>query len=326
MAMTDAQLDDWRSKRTGRKVQTNAPDKAPSDGRQPDGDGGNRSPIFDMGADPASLSTLLNGSQEDNTPAPRNDDGEVSRLQSQLDAAHGRVGPLQRQLEELRAANEAAQRQLIEMQSKLAEKEALEASLRAQKMAESFDPFEGMTKDEIDMLDPTAAEMIRRAAKNAYSKAASNVKDPEALIHKALAERDARARDNYIRATAESLGLVKLGSDPQFNKFLTEDDSAGMLLNQFVKAADLDTARMLEPRVRLMLKRYEKTAASGQRDPDPQDRLSHHLDRSSNGGGGNGRNKNLSPAQVRELTAQANRLARARRFKEADAIFAQINA
>lgn len=320
--MNDEQLAEWRSRRTGRKVQA-GPDKTPADGR---------SPVINMGAENPDMATLLGmGAPGDNTP-PAGDppasraptDDEIARLQSQLDAAHGRLAPTQRQLEELRAANEAAQRQLVELQTQLAEKQAMEASLRAKQMADSFDPFEGMTKEEIDMLDPTAAEMIRRAAKNAYTKAASNVKDPEALIHKALAERDARARDNYIRATAETLGLVKLGSDAKFNKFLAEDDAAGILLNTFVKAPDLDTARMLEPNIKRMLKRYEMSIASDRRNPDPQDRLSHHLDRGDTGG--NGRSKNFSPAEVRELTAKAKQLARARRFKEADAIFAQINA
>jgi hypothetical protein len=322
--LTEDELNAWRSKRTGRPVKSddNGPAVPTNAGGGPDVPRSIRSPVDGMPGVPA-----LNIDDEpapQDTPTfnlPAHDADE--ELRQQLAAANGRLGPVQRQLEEMRAAHEATQRQLAEYQAQLAEHQAAQATAKAQKMAAEFDPFEGMSAAEIEMLDPAAAELIKRAARNAYSKAASSVKDPEALINDALAKRDARSRDNYIRATAETLGLVKLGSDQKFNRFLTEDDSAGILLNSFVKAPDLETARALEPRVRTMLKRYEK-AATPTRNPDPQDQLSQHLDRGHGGASAN-RKGATTPEEARQIRGEIARLTRARKFKEAETLQALLN-
>lgn len=324
--LTEDELNAWRSKRTGRPVKADdtGPAVATNAGGGPDAPRSVRSPLDGMPGVPVAPDNI------DDTPAPQvqpdylaplsNADEE---LRQQLAAANGRLGPVQRQLEEMRAAHEATQRQLAEYQTQLAEHQAAQATAKAQKMAAEFDPFEGMSAAEIEMLDPTAAELIKRAARNAYSKAASSIKDPEALINDALAKRDARSRDNYIRATADTLGLVKLGSDQKFNKFLTEDDSAGILLNSFVKAPDLETARALEPRVRTMLKRYEK-AATPTRNPDPQDQLSQHLDRGQ-GGASAARKQVATLEEARQIRNDISRLLRARKFKEAEQLQALLN-
>ncbi len=320
-ALSDDELAVWRAKRTGKSVP--AAPAGGSDDRNPSAPRAARSPL-DGFADPGA------NIDDDDKDLPPSDPPSGSaglapedELRAQLAAANGRLGPVQRQLEELRSANEAAQRQMAELQTQLAEQHARDAMEKAKQAANAFDPFEGMSKDEIDMLDPSAAELIKRAARNAYAKAASAIKDPEALINEALAKRDARSRDNYIRATADSLGLVKLTGDVKFNKFLTEDDSASILLNSFVQSPDLDTARNLEPRLRQMLKRYEKSTTSSSRAADPQDRLSAHLDRS---GASHPNRQSISPEEAKQLRNEAARLTRARRFKEADAILAKLNA
>jgi len=274
--------------------------------------------------DNSNLPNYDNSAPINNAPAPGMSDAALEELRAQLAAANGRLGPAQRQVEEMRAAHEATQRQLVELQAQLAEQHAAQATLKAKQLAEQFDPFEGLSQQEIEMLDPTAAELIRRAARNAYSKAASSVKDPEALINDALAKRDARARDNFVRATADSLGLVKLGSDPKFAKFLEEDDAAGLLMNAFVQSPDLDTARMLESRLRNMLKRYEKTVQQPSRAPDPNGQLANHLDR-NHGGAQGGRKAAATPDEAKQIRAEATRLIRARKFKEAEALLTSIN-
>ena len=326
--MSDQDLDAWRAKRTGKKQQQQPVlliDAPSNSGGGPEMSKPMRSPTDGL-VEP----DFLNDQQEQpsNEPAPQNQEphasNELEDLRQQLAAAQGRLSPAQRQLEEMRAAHEANQRQLYELQSQLAERQAQDATAKAKQAAENFNPFEGFTQDEIDMLDPTAVKFIEKASRNAYSKAAMNNKDPEELIQKALAQRDARAKDNYIRATADTLGLVKLSSDPKFQKFLAEDDSAGILMNSFVAAPDLESARGLEQRVRTMLKRFEKSTTTTTRTPDPQDRLSAHLDRASDGQSFQSR-RPATPEEARRISEEAKRLMRARKFDEANKLLASIN-
>lgn len=315
--LSDEELASWRAKRTGKAVPTSS---AKAD-RGPDAARPVRNPLDGLPAvEDVSVAEDEPVAQSiPSAPASSNEED----LRNQLNAALGRLGPAQRQLEEMRAAMEAQQRQLAEFQQQLAERQAAEATAKAKQAAENFDPFEGMSKDEIEMLDPTAAELIRKAARNAYAKATSNVKDPEALINEVLAKRDARTRDVYIRSTADQLGLVKLGKEPRFTKWLEEDDSAAILLNQFVQAPDLDTAKSLEPKLRQMLKRYEKSTDSN-RTPDPTDRLSAHLDRDSNRASNNGK-RVITPEDARAIRNEATRLVRARQFKEAEKLLSQLS-
>jgi hypothetical protein len=323
--MTDEELAAWRSKRTGKAVSI---DKSQGAGQGPDAARQARSPL-DGYADPAPSGDegdddLSAHNKFDPTKLPGNDHGGADpELKNQLDAALGRVAPMQRQLEEMRAANEAAQRQMAELQAQLAEQNAAREAAARKAAADSFDPFEGFAKEEIEALDPLAADLIRKAARNAYTKAAGSVKDPEALINEALAKRDARTRDNFIRSTAGALNLVQLGNDPKFNKFLAEDDSAALLLNSFVQSPDVDTAKNLEPRVRAMLKRFEKSTTST-RTPDAQDRAAAHLDRAPTGTTQHGR-KAATADEARLIRQEANRLTRARKFDEANKLLAQLS-
>lgn len=261
-------------------------------------------------------------------PAPANNQTseELEQLRQQLAAANGRLGPAQRQSEEMKAALEAQQRQIAELQARLAEQQAAAATRKAQEAAANFDPFEGMSKDEIELLDPTAAELIRKAARNAYSKAASQVKDPEEIIRKTLAERDARQLQTYIRSTADTIGLTKLANDARFQKFVEEDGGANYLLTSFLKATDIETARMVESDVRKFMKRYEKAVGdkSNSRTPDPQDQLSQHLSR--NPGGASGAKASVtSPEDVKRITERVRQLSRQGKHKEANELLASIN-
>ena len=174
------------------------------------------------------------------------------------------------------------------------------------------------------MLDPAALRMIEHVGRQAFTKAHGSLREHEELIEKTLSQRDARERDNFIYATAETLGLNKLGNDNKFNKFLNEDDSAALLLNSFTQSKDIATARMLEPRVRSMLKRFEKTTNTT-RTPDPQDRASAHLARKPDAqSAGSQRGGHVSADEVRRVTEQARRLARAGKHKESRDLLASI--
>jgi hypothetical protein len=263
------------------------------------------------------------------SPAPNadeihEDDPQDDNLQQQLAAANGRLGPAQRQLEEMRAAMQALQQQNADMQARLAERDAQEKASRFQRAAQEFNPLEGLTKEDLEMLDPAVLKMIEHVGRQAYTKAHGSIHEHEELIEKTLSQRDARERDNFIYGTAETLGLNKLGNDTKFNKFLAEDDSAALLLNSFTQSKDIATARMLEPRVRSMLKRFEKTTNST-RTPDPQDRASAHLARKPDAqSAGSQRGGHVSADQVRQITEQARRLARAGKHKESRELLASI--
>lgn len=326
--LTETELDAWRAKRTGKPVagDDSGQSVATNAGGGPGAPRTTRTPVSNYAA-PA-------GNEDDNDGDNDDDAGYENRnqrtgieqsadeLRQQLAAANGRLAPAQRQVEEMRAAYEAQQRQLIEMQTRLAEQDAE----RSRRQAEDFDPFAaaGLTQDEIDMLDPVAANLIKKTARAAYHQAASKFKDPEEIIRKTLEQRDAIARDTFIRSAAEDLDLVKLGQDPKFNRFVDEDGAAGMLITSFLKAPDQETARALLPNVRKVIKRFEGGKAKN-RQLDPQDRLSQHLSREGKEGETRTYRPVTTPEEARQVRENATRLTRARRFKEADALLASLN-
>lgn len=312
-SMTDQELEAWRAQRTGRAIPKNNSGDA---NRGPDAPGTSRSPLDGyVNSDPAPAPATP-------APAPAADPA----LQNQLDAALGRLAPLQRQHEEMRAALEAQQRANAQMQSELEELRRGQQAAANKQAASEFNPFEGLPQEDVDMLDPSARALIEAAARNAYAKAAGSIKDPEALIAQALAKRDEKARNDYIRATASALNLMTLSNDAKFNTFLQEDDSASLLLNSFVNAPDLETARSLETRVRTMIKRFEKSTGST-RTPDPQDQLSAHLSRNAQGGTPSGHPAKVAttPEEARQIRNRAAQLMRARKFDEANKLLASIN-
>lgn len=319
--LTDSELDAWRSKRTGKPVadgNDNASEGVPTNaGGGPAVPRGTRNPTTGYVADEYSAADDNNDDSDSNTS-----NLTIEELRQQLAAANGRLAPIQRQAEDLRTVYEAQQRNLLDLQTQLEEQNAE----RSRRQADEFDPFAaaGLTQDEIDMLDPVAATLIQKTARAAYHQAASKFKDPEEIIRKTLAQRDAISRDTFIRGAAEELNLAKLGQDPKFNKFVDEDGAAGMLITSFLKAPDQETARSLLPNVRKVIKRFEGGKAKN-RQTDPQDRLSQHLSRDGEQGDNRTYRAVTSPEEARQVREQATRLARARRFKEADALLASLN-
>lgn len=322
--LTEEELASWRAKRTGKPMPSDTSDATVRTNAHggPDAPKLQRHPLEGVAGFDATDDLPLDEPVVQHTPAPNSQEAE--ELRQQLAAANGRLGPVQRQFEEMRALVETQSRQLAEFQSQLAAKQADETAARTKAAADSFNPLEGLSQDQIDMLDPAALKLIESAARNAYSKAASQIKDPEALIQQVLAKRDAQARDAFIRATADTLSLSQLSNDSKFTKFLAEDDSAGLLLNSFINAQDIDAAKLLEPRVRTMLKRFEKSTNST-RTPDPQDRAAAHLDRAPQGTQARSNAGPRTAEQVRAIQEQAKRLSRARKFKEANELLASIN-
>lgn len=270
-------------------------------------------------------------------PAPQQQfdaQSAFTAMQQQLDAALGRVAPLQQQLEQYRSTAETLQASNAALQAKLMEVQDATTKRAAQEAAASFDPFEGMSADELAMIDPAVISVMRRSAQAALAKATAQVGDPRALIAQTLQERDARQLKAFQQSVNEELQLVQLGSDPKFQQFLSTDDSADMLLNSFVQATDIDAAQKLATRVRTMLKRYRAATpssapAGNNGTPDPQDRLSAHMSRSGNQSaapGANGQTRNvLTPEQVQGIRKQAQTLTRQRKFKEAQALLDQLS-
>jgi len=306
-------LDEWRSRRTGRAVKTAdvMPDVASNSNGAPDAPRSGRHPL--EGFTPAQDDDFQNDASANYKATP----GEAEALREQLAAAQGRLAPTQRQLEEMRSAVAAAQQQNAELSARLAAKDREEADAASRQAAASFNPFEGLPKEQLELMDPEALKLLEHVGRSAYAKATGGFKDPEALIQKVLSQRDARDRDAFISATAETLGLSQKSNDAKFNKFLADDDSAGLLLNSFVQSSDIATARMLEPRVRNMIKRYEKAVGS-YRAPDPQDRAAAYLSRKPDGQSAEDfRGGSLPADEVKRITEQARRLSRAGKHKDA---------
>ena len=328
--MTDEEMAAWRARRTGKPVPTSTTSAVNNSG---DGPGGaprardpvntNQIPDFAFGNDSPTnpLGT------EPPQPTPPND---ATALEQQLQAANGRNAPLQRQIEELRSAIQARDAQIADLTRTL---QAATSAVEKKKVADdidAFDPFEGMSQEEIDALDPTAINILRKLGKNVAQRTMAKIpqESPEVLVQRALAERDKAQREEYIRNTAASLGLIELSTDPKFKAFVENDDSAGFLLNAFANAVDLASAKMLEGRVKTMLKRYEKQSGSAEQRPaDTHHNLSKHLSRKPEHGDSGNSVVQLakSPEEARRIRQQATSLSRQGRFADAEKLLASLN-
>lgn len=342
-ALSDDQLLAQRQARTGRTVATVPGNGAPPEPglARPAADPGGARPTAPQRDPFGNPFGGASGGTEDIAPAPvpaapQGFDAQAAfnAMQQQLDAALGRVAPLQQQLEQYRSTAETLQASNAALQAKLMEVQDATTKRAAQEAAASFDPFEGMSADELAMIDPAVISAMRRSAQAALAKATVQVGDPRALIAQTLQERDTRQLKAFQQSVSEELQLLQLGSDPKFQQFLSTDDSADMLLNSFAQATDIDAAQKLATRVRTMLKRYRAaapgaSASAGNNTPDPQDRLSAHMSRSGNQSaapGANGQTRNvLTPEQVKDIRRQAQALTRQRRFKDAQALLDKLS-
>lgn len=278
--LSDAELLAQRARRIGRPVMT-APAGGPGTPREA------LDPTGGMGLTDDAGDTFT----DEPTPAPRAPTGnpapapqsnelaaQVAQLQQQLNAALGRVSPAQQQLEELRTTAQQQAATIAKLQADLSSANSAHAKRTAQEAAAEFDPYEGMTAEELAMIDPAVLDTTRRATRAAIARVTSQMPDPQALLTAAFQERDARELRAFMAQAEAELKLGAVQHDSKFMAFAAEDDSADMLMHSFLNAPDLSTARSLQPRVRSMLKRYERTVGNSNLS-DPPARASEHLSR-----------------------------------------------
>lgn len=328
--MTDEEMIAWRAKRTGKPIPASTTPAVNNSGEGPDAGQRVRDPsttaqipdFARFGSAEADDTTSV----EPQEPPPANN----ADLAQQLQAANGRVAPLQRQLEELRAAIQARDAQVAELTRALQAATSDIAKKKAAEDIDAFDPFEGMTQEELDALDPTAMNILRKVGKSVAQRTLAKIpqESPEALVHKALAERDKAQLGDYIRNTAASLGLLELSNDTTFKNFVEQDDSAGFLLSAFAQAADIATARGLESRIKTMLKRFEaQKSSAAQRPHDTNHNLSKHLSRIPQQGNGGDSVVQLArtPEEAKRIRQQASALSRQGRYEDAGKLLASLN-
>lgn len=330
-AQTDDELMAARAARLGRKV---AIPTTADRGVNPTAGGAQRTPLDQLPSDiqlTAEQLEMLQRTEPAPTPTPAATPSIDPAIQSQLDAALGRTAGLQRQAEEMRSALAAAEARAAQAERQLQEQQQAAARAELQRRANDFNPFDGIDDAALSQLDDVSKQVLRSVALNAAKHVSAMVpqEDTAQVVARTLAQRDKAELENFVAGTANELRLQELSSDPVFAQFVAEDDSAGLLLNQFVKASDITTARSLAGRVRSMLKRYEKTVAGTKPAHTSTDAdLARHLARAPAGGsqgGGNGPAQPLSPEQVRAIRNQAAALTRARKFAEADKLLAKLN-
>ena len=320
--MTEEELLAARAKRTGRK-QPGVPleQSGAATGRFPGQDEDGRSPLDGFGGED------LPEGQHQQPPAQRPALPE-SDLQNQLNAAMGRLQPMQQQLADREAALAAMQHQIAEMNAKVAQYEMAEREAKARQAADEFDPFSGLDADELDMLDPITRNTIKAATRSAIAAVNARYRDPEEVVRKTMEEQDKQRRTALIQTTNQDLGLVELSRDKEFEAFIEGDDSAGLLLSQYLNAPDARSAELLIPRVRSMVKRYQSSVKnpSNPRTPDPADALASHARRGSNRPSENGgtRTAQLTPAQAKEVRLKATAAIRAGRKEEANSLLQQL--
>lgn len=330
--MTDEEMIAWRARRTGKPIPTSTTPAVNNSGEGPDAGQRVRDPSTT--AQIPDFARLGSAAADDTTsvepqePPPANN----ADLAQQLQAANGRVAPLQRQLEELRAAILARDAQVAELTRALQAATNDIAKKKAAEDIDAFDPFEGMTQEELEALDPTAMNILRKMGKSVAQRTLAKIpqESPEALVQKALAERDKAQLGEYIRSTAASLGLLELSNDTAFKSFVEQDDSAGFLLSAFAQATDLATARGLEGRIKTMLKRFERDKQSKTADQRPHDtnhNLSKHLSRTPPQGNGGDSVVQLArtPEEARRIRQQASALSRQGRYEDAGKLLASLN-
>lgn len=242
-------------------------------------------------------------------------------------AAQGRVAPSQQQIEELRTGYETLRATNAQLQADLEAERAARTTRTAEAEAATFDPFAGMNADELAMLDPQVVEATRSAARKTLAASLAKLQDPHAVVREALAQRDAASLKAYISSASAELKLTELAADPAFAAFAAADDSADMLLHSFLKAPSLESAQALLPRVRTMLKRYERSAAPTPTPiTDPAARLSAHLARTPDpAASGAAPQGAKTPDEAATLRRQHAAAVRRRDFKTAAQILAQIN-
>jgi len=333
---TDDDLLAARAKRTGRKGGLPAEQAGAATGRYPGQESGDRSPLDGMGGagdhepvEPEAPSNHAHTKQTNGAPAAQYGQREIE-LMHQLNAVTGRLHPLQQQLADREAALAAAQHQLNEMAARQAAYDQQEREAKAARMAEDFDPFKGFSQEDLDMMDPATLNAIRASTRATISAITARYQDPQEVVRKTMAEQDKQRRDTLINTTNQDLGLVDLSRDTKFEEFVNTDDSAGLLLTQFMNAPDTRSAEILVPRVRAMVKRYQTSAGktpTDSRNPDPADALAAHMQRGTktSPSADGGPRQSLSPAQARDIRLRANAAIRAGRKDEANRLLQQLN-
>jgi hypothetical protein len=329
--LSDDELQAWRAARTGKAVNFGGG----SEGRHPEEDPSGAGPIGDLddlsGDDPSFDPTALDtasGGDPTRAPPPRQPDD----AQQRLDAALGRVAPLQRQLQEANEANRSLADTVTALTQRLDAMTADGARARAEQEAEAFDPFEGMTQDQLDNLDPAVVDAMRRAARKSLATTLSKVQDPAALIEKAMAERDNRRLKSYLKQISDELNLQAVADDPQFNAYAQEHGSADMLVSSLLQSATVDIAQALKPRVTKMLagfqtwKTAKKSADAQPGDPTPRTPGSYASRGPAGSGSGSQRRVVNGPADMARLRAEHAAATRRRDFKEAKRLLDIINA
>lgn len=328
--LSDEQLLAQRARRTGRPIPAT---NAPGGPAGPDAPRQALNPLEGMpGFEPGDLTPPTptpTPTPQPTPPQPTAGADVLAAMQSQLNALTGRLGPTQQQLVEAQEANRALAESNAALQAQLAATAAANQAAAARQQAESFDPFAGLSAEQLADLDPTVVNAMRMSARAALSQAMASIKDPATIVNETLAQRDRQHLSTFLATSTEELGLKALAANPKFQAFTAADDSADMLLSSFLKAPNVDTARSLLPRVKGMLKRFEKSVASdatGDPPADPEARLAAHMARTpGDSPAPPSARQAVSPEQAAKLRREHSQAVRARDFKKADAIMAQLN-
>ena len=256
------------------------------------------------------------------TPAAPAVDPVMAQMQNDLAAANGRVGPMQMQLEQQRLFIQTMQQNQQQLQQQLAAALGQQSVAKAQQLFADFNPFEGLSEQQLAALDPEAADIIKAANRNAMTQLAAHVENRFSELDQRRQTEHQTEIQTLLTRKGEELGLNKLSTDPAFKKFLDEDDSAKYLLGMFVNAKSTGDVHTLTNQVKGMIKRYEKTtAAPSAPSPDPATTTTttNFLDRNFNGTA-----QAHDPKKVKEVLAEAKRLSRAGMHKEAAALSATV--
>lgn len=295
--MTDEELMAQRAARTGRPLP--AAQTGAATNRFPGQADPGRSPTADMGASDLGNNDGGNGAPPDGQPAAYTAPQQDSTHQ-QLQAALGRLTPLQQQLADRDALLRSQQQQMAELRAQLEAREEEQRTHAAERAAEDFDPLAGLSQDVLDGIDPLVLEAMRASGRASVASIRKAYQDPQELVRRTMQEHDSKRCNIYINQVATELDLMRLGEDATFTKFLSEDDSASILMNSFVAATDLRSAETLAPRVRKMVSRYQQSVNATPRTPDPKDALASHMQRGASSPSAAGA-RNIQPSDARAI-------------------------
>lgn len=240
----------------------------------------------------------------------------IAQLERERDAALGRLVPAQQESETARRLWLEAQRDRDEQVARM---QAEIQALQSQSKPAEIDLSEILSEEEIADLDPVALKAMQKIARAQAERLVPKI-DTKAEVLKTLNERELEKVEKHrnMVLTEPSRGLHKLSqllSDSDFQEWYQQEDNIlDSVMNSLVSAK---TTEAVDRYAKAAAKKLQEFYSRNRPSTDPKTSLERHARREAP--------KKLSVDDVKAKLAEANRLTRAGKHKEAKAIYDEVD-